>query len=135
MKITKTQLKQIIKEELEEAFDIGDLLRTTRSDDERLDMLDRTAQLADESESSYFIDTWGKIDPAAARRRYNDYVLSQGEYKDGGLLDPDNQSLYDDFIKWMKLHPEVFRNELSSLERGEDPMVAYAAKMSARRRK
>jgi len=135
MKITKSQLKQIIKEELEEAFSIGDVLRTTRSDDERLDMLDKMTQLADKSDSSYFIDTWGKIDPAAARQRYNDYVLSQGDYKDGGLLDPDNQSLYDDFIKWMRLHPEVFRKELSSLDRGEYPMAAYAAKMSARRRK
>jgi hypothetical protein len=109
MKITKTQLKQIIKEELEEALNIQDLMNK-------------------EGE-------WRKMDDASARQRYNDYVLSQGEYENGGLLDPDNRVFYNDFIEWMRLHPEEFRNELSSLERGEEPMVAYAAKMSARRRK
>ena len=109
MKITKSQLKQIIKEELEEALNIQDLMNK-------------------EGE-------WSQMDDASARRRYNDYVLSQGEYKDGGLLDPENGQFYDDFIEWMRLHPEEFRNELSSLERGEYPMVAYAAKISARRRK
>jgi hypothetical protein len=135
MKITKSQLKQIIKEELEEAFDIGDVLRATKSDEERLDILDKYSQAADERGSAVLKDTWGKMDDASARRRYNDYVLSQGEYEDGGLFDPTYESLYDDFIEWMRLHPKEFGNELSSLDRGENPMAAYAAKMSARRRK
>lgn len=100
MKITRKQLLNLIKE----ALNADDLLNQQGE--------------------------WRVMSNADARQRYEDYVLSQGDYIDGGLFDPENESLYDSFIEWMKLHPSEFSDELSKLESGEDPMVDYAAQKS-----
>ena len=95
MKITKTQLKQIIKEEI--------------------------SKVLSENDSNYHIEILGRHDDrdrlgqATARKKYDDYVLSRGEFEDGGLLDfsyGENQQIQDDFIEWMRLHPNTFEAEL-----------------------